>query len=401
MFVWHIGAQWLIRLLPAAGILALGTVGTAAFAQASANDIPARSLVSSGNITRIQRVFAKARRGETVTVAVIGGSITAGAAATKAEYVYGNRIAQWWRTQFPGAKIEFVNAGIGATGSNYGALRAKRDLLGRKPDFVVVEYAVNDGNDRSFAETLEGLTRQILSQRQKPAVVLLFMMNDHGGNAQEWLSKVGAHYELPMISYRDALWPEIEAGRMEKSVVFADEVHPNDRGHEYAAQFVTNYLETVLNATPKSKRLPALKKLPAPLISDLFQWTALYEAPDITPILNRGWTLDTAGKCWKTDKQGSIMEFEVEGRLLLTLSFRIKGPMGRARIQVDDQPPVTVDAWFSAAWGGYTTTDVAARDLKPGTHHLRIEIVDKSPESSGYEYKLFAIGAAGAAVNGK
>ncbi len=41
-----------------------------------------RSLVSTGDLARLQHVMAKARDGGTITVAVIGGSITAGAKAT-------------------------------------------------------------------------------------------------------------------------------------------------------------------------------------------------------------------------------------------------------------------------------------------------------------------------------
>ena len=123
-------------------------------------------------------------------------------------------MAAWWRQTFPKASIRFVNAGIGATGSDYGALRVKRDLLAHHPDFVVVEYAVNDPNTQAAAETLEGLVRQILREANQPAVLLLFTMNQDGGNAQEWQGKVGRHYDLPMVSFRDALWPEIKEGRM-------------------------------------------------------------------------------------------------------------------------------------------------------------------------------------------
>ena len=201
--------------------------------------IISRSVVTVGDTSRLQHALAKGRRGEPVTVAVIGGSITAGARASAPEKNYGRVLAQWWRETFPSTKIELVNAGIGATGSNYGALRAQRDLLARRPDFVVVEYGVNDPNARSSAETLEGLVRQILKQPQQPAVVLLFMMHRNGTNAQEWHEKVGRNYGLPMFSLRDALWPEIEAGRMKWDDVEADTVHPNDRGHAYAAEFIT------------------------------------------------------------------------------------------------------------------------------------------------------------------
>jgi len=78
------------------------------------------------------------------------------------------------------------------------------------------------------AETLEGLVRQVLKRPNHPAVVLLFMMNRQGANAQEWHGKIGRHYGLPMVSFRDALWPEIQAGSMKWEDVEADMVHPND-----------------------------------------------------------------------------------------------------------------------------------------------------------------------------
>src|ERR1035441_6732143 len=84
------------------------------------------------------------------------------------------------------------------SGSDYGALRAKRDLLSHHPDFVVVEYAVNDSDNDAAAETLEGLVRQILGEPNSPAVMLLFTMNQSGGNAQKAHAKVGWHYDLPM-----------------------------------------------------------------------------------------------------------------------------------------------------------------------------------------------------------
>lgn len=85
----------------------------------------ARSVVTSTDFSRLQLVFERARRGKKIVVAVIGGSITAGANAIAPEKRYANRIAAWWRETFPKAQIEFVNAGIGATGSDYAALRAQ------------------------------------------------------------------------------------------------------------------------------------------------------------------------------------------------------------------------------------------------------------------------------------
>ena len=171
----------------------------------TADSLAPRAIVSEGDLARLRQVVAKARRGDKVVLGVIGGSITQGAAASKPE------------------------------------------------------YAVNDGNTRELAESYEGLVRQILNAPNHPAVVLLFMMNKSGGNAQEWQSKIGTHYSLPMVSYRDALWPEIEAKRMTWEQISPDLVHPNDVGHEYAARFVLAWLEKAVgnmavDAAPAAKQ---------------------------------------------------------------------------------------------------------------------------------------------------
>lgn len=56
--------------------------------------LTARSLVSAGDRARLQRVMVRASQGDPVTVAVIGGSITAGAAATQPEKRYGNYVVK-------------------------------------------------------------------------------------------------------------------------------------------------------------------------------------------------------------------------------------------------------------------------------------------------------------------
>lgn len=352
-----------------------------------------QSLVATGDFGRVWQVMAKAQRGEKVIVAVIGGSITQGAKASKVEKRYGNLVADWWRRAFPKAQIVFVNAGIGATGSDFGALRARRDLLSHHPDFVVVEYGVNDGNTQAFAETIEGLIRQILQQPNQPAIVQLFMMHRNGGNAQPWQSKVGAHYRLPMVSYRDALWPEIQADRLTWDTVMADEVHPNDLGHACAAEFVSYLLETA----KKSMANPAvIRPLPAPLFGDLYEHTALFEAPDLKPLRNNGWTLDEKSKSWVSDKPGSVIEFEINGRAIFSMHFVVKRAMGKARLQVDGGKPVVYDGWFNQTWGGYRSTNLLAKELKPGRHTVSVELLEeKNPGSDGHEFRLFGLGAAG------
>lgn len=372
----------------------VGAFSSVLMAQELSPEVYQRSLVDMGDTSRLQRVLTKAREGKPIVVGVIGGSITQGAKASKPELKYGDQVAQWWRTNFPQNKVEFVNAGIGATGSNYGALRVVRDLLAKNPDFIVVEYAVNDGNTKESAETLEGVIRQILKAPNHPAVVMVFMMNKDGNNAQEWHSKVGAHYQLPMVSFRDALWPEIKAGKLKWDDVEADQVHPNDLGHALVAEFVTRVIEAVQKKSVRANAI--IGALPDPLFSDKFEFTKLQEAADLKPVANDGWVYDEKNKAWQSEKPGSVIEFEIEGTVIYDMHWRIKGPMGRAKVQVDNRPPVVQEAWFDQTWGGYRVTAELARDLSPGKHRVKVELLsEKNEESTGTQFRILGLGAAG------
>ena len=360
----------------------------------------ASALVSRGDVTRIQRALAKARRGEQVRVGVIGGSITEGAsAATEAER-WGNRVAQWWRETFPSARIDFVNAGIGATGSDLGCHRVARHVLQHPIDFVVAEYAVNDGGIPLASETLEGLTRQILAQPEQPGMMLLFLMNEQGGNVQAQHEPIGQHYGLPMVSYRDALWPEVQAGRLPWGDIGADNVHPNSRGHGYCAEFVISVLADVLATLPADTEIPPVPPLPAPLISEVFQFTALHNRETLCPLRNVGWLPDEMdsrfGPGWQATTPGSTMEFAVEGMAISLLFYRIKGDRGMLEAQVDDGDPVTIDAWFEGDWGGYAACQLLARDLAAGEHRLRVTLLEETNANShGHLFQIQGVLAAG------
>jgi len=95
------------------------------------------------------------------------------------------------------------------------------------------------------------------------------------------------------------------------------------------------------------------------------------------------------GKTWETNEAGTALEFDVEGTCVSVAFWRVKGDMGRARAQVDDAPPVTLEGWFEADWGGYSHYQTVARDLPPGKHRLRVEVLpDKAEQSKGHKFVL-------------
>ncbi len=235
-----------------------------------------KSLVQTGNNARLKKAIGKARRGEDVTIAFIGGSITQGAGAIPintecyayktfkgfCELVDRADMGRSGNTAAPGAvsvkenphkNIHYIKAGVGGTPSELGMIRYERDVLREgsvAPDVVVVEFAVNDEGDETKGECYDSLVRKILSAGNRPAVILLFAVFANDFNLQERLSPVGRAYNLPMVSTRDAVveqfYQKPGSGRVvSKNQFFYDSYHPTNVGHTVMADGILHLMRVV------------------------------------------------------------------------------------------------------------------------------------------------------------
>ena len=126
-----------------------------------------RSLMTTGDMTRMANVFKRAADGETIKAAYIGGSITEGYSdniTLKTEEKWVDMSTKWLNEQFPDSDITYVNAGLSGTPSVLGNVRLQRDVLQYDPDIVFVEFAVNDGGETIYKNAYESLVRTLLTQ---------------------------------------------------------------------------------------------------------------------------------------------------------------------------------------------------------------------------------------------
>lgn len=363
------------------------------------------SVVNSGDFTRLWHVMKKAKDGEEITIATIGGSITVGAAVSK-DKRWATQAAKWWQDKFPNTKINFINAGIGATASDMGAHRAYNDMLKYKPDVIIVEFTVNDNVNQYPKETYEGLIRQCLAMKNQPAVISLMTMDSWCNNMQDIHMDVVKYYNLPTASFKNAFMPEITTGKILdiKETLMPDGVHPNEYGHQSLADFITvNFFDKAYKTIPKNIdtiQIPTLKK---PLISDTYQYTKLYNANYLKPIINTGWNIkktddltSTFGASWVTDTPGSKLKFELEGDTISLIYFRSPQNMGMLEVTLDNQKPVILDCCFANGWGDYWALNTLARGLNKGKHTVEIKLLsEKNPASNGYKAEIIAILEAG------
>lgn len=205
------------------------------------------------NLTLIQNVMNKAEAGEPITVATIGGSITQGYwsdndSANWGTYSYSAIFRDWWETTFPETQVTLVNAGIGSTTSHLGVHRLCEDVLSSNPDVCIVEFAVNDSDEPLYEVTYESLVTTLLDQGV--AVILQFMVKEDGTSVQENYVAVGQKYQLPMISYGDAIYPTITSGQRTWADISPDNIHPSAYGHAYMGELLWKFLNSVYAHTP-------------------------------------------------------------------------------------------------------------------------------------------------------
>ena len=112
-----------------------------------------KGIANVGDVSRMKEVMARAKRGGRLVIGFIGGSITQGSLSSTPQTCYAYRVYSWWKETFPQAEFVYCNAGIGGTTSEFGAARVGTDLLAERPDFVIVEFSVNDESTEHFKET--------------------------------------------------------------------------------------------------------------------------------------------------------------------------------------------------------------------------------------------------------
>lgn len=357
---------------------------------------------------KLKSCMQRAKQGEELTLGFFGGSITQGSLATVHEKSYAYLVFQWWKTTFPKAKLHYVNGGIGGTSSHFGVSRAVSDLLMYQPDFVVVDFSVNDDANEFFQETYEGLLRKLLAWNSHPAVLLLNnVFYDTGENAQEYHNAIGNWYKVPHVSIKDTLYQKMKAGKYTREELTQDGLHPNDRGHGLVAEEIISFLEKVRSEAdvPKDtlEDVPEIEvSLPEPMTANAYENARRLTIREISPKL-LGFRADTEEKTghldfykngWIGKKAGEKIIFEVMASCL-AVQYRktIAKPALRAKLSLDGDKENfwVLDGNFDEDWGDCLYLEPILHHGDAAKHRIEIEILDDGAEAATPFYLLSLI----------
>lgn len=377
-------------------------------------------IVNRGNLTRLSGIMKRARAGEALTIGFLGGSITQGSLSAAPERCYAYLVFEWWRSAFPEAQFTYINAGIGATDSQFGCARVKEDLLCHNPDFVVIDFSVNDDCTEHFMETYEGVIRRVYGWKSKPAVLLLHnVYYDTGANAQLLHGRVGRYYELPAVSMQSSIYPALLSGAIENREITPDNLHPNDAGHALVASVITYFLAQVKKETEAECRPEAgapasgsaedtgscaaeLRK--EPLTLNRYEHSTRYRndcgcaqcsgfVPDDTP--QHGIT-DVFKNGWMAAENGDSITVEAEGTCI-AVQYRktVHHPAPKAEVLIDGDADgaVLLDAAFEEDWGDKLALVTAGENLSAGTHRVTVRIAEAHADDALPFYLASVIGS--------
>ena len=339
-------------------------------------DMIRRAVVNPGNTARLADAMKRAQAGEKITIGTIGGSITQGTAASTTDERYANRALQWWAKTFPKAQLDFVNAGIGATDSYIGVHRVDADLLSKKPDVVIVEFSVNDTDAALNLQTYDSLVRKILQAENHPAVILLFTTQEDGTSLQDTHMQIGSAYNLPMISYKNAVLPEIEAGKFTWKDISPDNIHPNSVGHGIIGELLWSYFNSVY-AKLDQINTSDLTFTATPVTKDLYAKGQLLDSKTLTPKTMQGFEQAELSNQFPNDwttKEGGELTFEVTGSNIGVLYYKtVDGKSGQYCVYVDDRLIQVLDGDFTGGWGNYAQAQQVYTSDTPSTHPVTIK----------------------------
>lgn len=343
-----------------------------------------RSLISAGDTSRIEAALTRAKNGEEITVAYIGGSITEGLTAG-AEKCWAKLSYDWLCEQIPDGKINYVNAGMSGTPSTLGVIRAERDVIEPygNPDIVFIEFAVNDGGSSLDKDAYESLVRRMLSLDRNTAVVLLFTVLKNGYTCETTHMKaIGEHYDLPMISVNTALTPEFSAGRMAWEKYSDDESHPNEWGHELVKDFVANFYTKVLDGTDGEKPISDVSAI-EPLYGADYTNVHLLDRTNLTPVslgeytddkdtiaqFPNGWTRKGG------DNEGIVFEITCKDLFVIFHCAKNK-KFAKADVYVDGEYQTSVESSKETGWGNPEAQLLFNRD-KVEKHTVEFKIAEE------------------------
>lgn len=229
---------------------------------------------------------------------------------------------------------------------------------------------------------------------------------DDGLNAEEMHQEVAEAYRLPMVSMKNTIWPEVEAGRIANRDITPDDLHPNDAGHELVARVIITLLDKIYSELEEEEDpvyFPG-KMLPEPITANAYQNSVRYQNHNSKPECdgfvadpepqNYLWEIFRRG--WTASEVGNKITFEIECTgIAVQYRKSVNKPTPIAKVVVDgnEDEAMILDGNFDQDWGDCLHIDTVTRHMQQGVHKVEITVTEAHEDDVVPFYLVSVIGS--------
>jgi lysophospholipase L1-like esterase len=303
--------------------------------------------------------FQKLQAGQTVTIAYLGGSITAASDGWR------EHSASWLQKQYPLASIKSIDAGIGGTGSDFGVFRLRKQVLKLNPDLIFIEFAVNDGemSPKLIHETMEGIVRQTWKYNSHIDICFVYtlaapmlpaLQKGRMPVSSRAMEDIAQHYGIPSVN----MGMEVAALSLNGKLIFKgklneypgkivfspDNVHPYaETGHRLYTEALSRSLQLIAHNRSNTK---VMNKLVKPFTINNWEEAQMISVSDLRKTGSWKVVDDSVARLMpktlsylvQSTKPGSSIQVKFKGRMIGL--FDIIGPgCGQYLVTLDNQEP--------------------------------------------------------------
>ena len=345
----------------------------------------------------------KIKKGEKVTLAALGGSVTEGAGPEKFTDGYAFQFFRALKAAYApgnGENVVFDGAGLSGTPSQLGIVRYKQDVvdvLGGNPDILIIEFAVNDAGDDFSARGFEALVRDALSASPETAVIALYSAATYGNTAAQ-KKPIANHYQIPQVDILPVVKKGISSGKVKEKDYYTDNVHPTKDGHQFMSDSLMNLLAVVDKAAKDSPCAIPAESLKNPSFSGMkmilgddenvkISAGAFNKKDGATQTLKKTNKGDFPQNWYKSaSSKGESFKMDITCKNLI-LTYKVQGSwlsekFGSADVYVDGKKVGTYDGGAANGWNNCEAR-LIIDEKSAAKHSVEIKMAPGS-ESKGF-----------------
>lgn len=357
----------------------------------------------------LNNTYYKLTHDKSLNIAFAGGSVTDGyGSSDQSTKSWAYLTTQWFKAKFPDAKVNGTKVSIGGTGSYLADFRFEREIKTKNPDLFFIEFAVNDKYNGvsydSVVRTSETLVQKAYAANPNMDIVYILTFDSGTGTADYDQLKahrdVAEKYGLMCIKLSDHVYSMLEETGEEFSEYYKDGVHPNDKGYEYYASVITEYIGNDIIAGEgkeigevllKAAVLPEENLSKEPLLLD----ANMVYANELKLIDATGWDFQQTGFSWLgmryngrifADSVGEKFTYEFDGTDF-GICYGIGPDMGTITCTVDGGEPVVINAYRG---NKNPKEGIVAWNLEKGKHTVTVEVTAAN-ENGKAEFEIGAL----------